>query len=314
LEGGAARAILEAGKEAAPLSAYMDVLLRANSEVFMEAWNMPRIKGIAFDLDGTVLNSSKEITERTLAAIYKALALGIHIIPATGRQFFDIPQPVKDIKPPFIIANNGAQVYKMPEENLELSKGHEKNASLSLLRELRNFRGMIFGTYDKTGVFDNKGRGFEEGITGRKISGAWKDAYLLADIESLIQDGKFFIKFVMLFEDRAERQRALDTFLPRKDLYVTWFADDNIEIMPAGVNKGKALTFVAGKLGIDMKNVMALGDNDNDKEMILEAGLGIAMGNAAEELKAAADEVTLSCDEDGAALAIEKALAARVLP
>jgi Cof subfamily protein (haloacid dehalogenase superfamily) len=269
------------------------------------------IKGIAFDLDGTVLNSSKKISERTLAAIHRALSLGIHIIPATGRQFFDIPQPVKDIQPPFIIANNGAQVYKMPEENLELSRWHEKNAALSLLRELRNFKGMIFGTYDKIGVYDNKGRGFEEGITGRKITDAWRNAYLLADIASLIQAGKRFIKFVMLFEDMAERRRALDTFLPREDLYVTYFADDNIEIMPAGVNKGKALAFVAEKLGIDMKNVMALGDNDNDKEMILEAGLGVAMGNAADELKSAADEITLSCDEDGAALAIEKALSGR---
>jgi Cof subfamily protein (haloacid dehalogenase superfamily) len=266
------------------------------------------IQAIAFDLDGTVLNSSKKISERTLAAIHRALSLGIHIIPATGRQFFDIPQPVKDIRSPFIISNNGAQVYKMPEENLELSKWHEKNAALSLLRELRNFSGMIFGAYDKIGAFDNKGRGFEEGIIDRKITDAWRKAYCLVDIESLIQNGKSFIKFVMLFEDGAERQRALDAFLPRKDLCVTWFADDNIEIMPAGVNKGKALRFVAEKLGIDMKTVMALGDNDNDKEMLLEAGLGVAMGNAAEELKAAADEVTLSCDEDGAALAIEKVL------
>lgn len=267
------------------------------------------IKIIAFDLDGTVLNSGKEITARTLEAIHKALSAGIHIIPATGRQFYDVPQPIKDIAPSFIIANNGAQVYKMPEKSLELSKYYEKNTALSLLHEFRNFRGMIFGAYDSVGIFDNKGRGFEEGITARKrSSGLWKNPYPLEDIESLIQEGKRFIKLVMIFEDQAERQRAFDAFLPRKDLYVTYFAEDNIEIMPAGVSKGNALRFAAEKLDIDMKNVMALGDSDNDKEMILEAGLGIAMGNAPETLKAAADEVTLSCDEDGAALAIEKAL------
>jgi Cof subfamily protein (haloacid dehalogenase superfamily) len=267
------------------------------------------VKIIAFDLDGTVLNSGKEITPRTLTAIHRALSAGIHIIPATGRQFYDIPRPVKDISPSFIIANNGAQVYKMPEENPVLSKCYEKNAVLSLLDEFRNFKGMIFGAYDTVGVFDNKGRGFEEGITARKrSSGLWKNPYPLVDIESLIKEGKRFIKLVMIFEDMAERQRAFDALLPRKDLYVTYFAADNIEVMPAGVSKGSALRFVAKELGIAMKNVMALGDSDNDKEMILEAGLGIAMGNAIEELKARADEVTLSCDEDGAALAIEKAL------
>jgi Cof subfamily protein (haloacid dehalogenase superfamily) len=268
------------------------------------------MKIIAFDLDGTVLNSSKEITPRTLAAIHKALSAGIYLIPATGRQFHDIPRPVKDISPPFIIANNGAQVYKIPEETLVLSRCYEKNAALSLLYEFRNFKGMIFGAYDNIAVFDNKGRGFEEGITARqRSSDLWRSSYPIEDIESLIQKGKRFIKLVMIFEDMAERQRAFDAFLSRKDLYVTYFADNNIEIMPAGVSKGNALRFVAEELGIAMKNVMVLGDSDNDKEMILEAGLGIAMGNATADLKAAADEVTLSCDEDGAALAIEKVLA-----
>jgi Cof subfamily protein (haloacid dehalogenase superfamily) len=267
------------------------------------------VKLIAFDLDGTVLTSEKKITERTRTAIHRALSQGIYIIPATGRQLDDIPRPVKDIPSPFIIANNGAQVYRMPEKNLELSKLLETGAALSLLYDLRNFKGTIFGAYDAAGVFDNKGRGFEEGITGRvrAAANAWTD-YPLADIESLLRDGKRFIKLVMLFEDPAERRRALDAFLPREDLYVTYFADNNIEIMPAGVNKGKALGFVAERLGIAMKNVMALGDSDNDKEMILEAGLGIAMGNATEDLKAAADGVTLDCEQDGAALAIEKAL------
>ncbi|MDR2048344.1 MAG: Cof-type HAD-IIB family hydrolase [Treponema sp.] len=268
------------------------------------------MKLIAFDLDGTVLNGEKQVTERTLAAIHRALAAGVYVIPATGRQFHDVPRPILDISPPFVIVNNGAQVYKMPEKSLELSKHLEKDTALSLLHDLRNFKGMIFGAYDMVGVFDNKGRGFEEGITGRKrTADAW--SYPFADIESLLRDGKHVIKLVMMFEDQAERQRVFDAFLSRKDLYVTYFADDNIEIMPAGVGKGNALGFVAERLGIDMKNVMALGDSDNDKDMILEAGLGIAMGNADENLKAVADEVTLSCDQDGAALAIEKVLALR---
>ncbi|MDR0585895.1 MAG: Cof-type HAD-IIB family hydrolase, partial [Treponema sp.] len=195
------------------------------------------IKLIAFDLDGTVLNSEKKVTERTLAAIHNALSAGIYIIPATGRQFHGIPQPVKDIPSPFIIANNGVQVYKMPEKNLEFSKWFETSTALSLLHELRNFKAMIFGAYDTVGVFDNKGRGFEEGTTGKmRAANVWID-YPLADIESLIRDGRRFVKLVMIFEDPSERRRAFDAFFPRKDFYVTYFADNNIEIMPAGANK-----------------------------------------------------------------------------
>ncbi|MDR0403312.1 MAG: Cof-type HAD-IIB family hydrolase [Treponema sp.] len=266
------------------------------------------IKIIAFDLDGTVLNSGKEITARTLEAARKARSAGVYIIPATGRQLDDIPRPLKELASSFIITNNGAQVYKMPEGSLELSACYKTETALPLIRDLRNFNGMIFGACDTAGVFDNKGRGFESGVTARKMTNSWRGGYPLADIESLIREGKRFIKLVMLFEDMAERRRAFDAFLPREDLYVTYFAGDNIEILPAGINKGTALEFAAGKLNIDMKNVMALGDSDNDKEMIQKAGLGVAMGNAEEVLKAAADEVTLSCDEDGAALAIEKAL------
>ena len=80
----------------------------------------------------------------------------------------------------------------------------------------------------------------------------------------------------------------------------------NFEVMPNGVSKGAGLMELARVLGIDRSEVMAIGDNENDIEMIREAGIGVAMGNAVERLKAEADYVTLSVKEGGAGAAIEK--------
>jgi Cof subfamily protein (haloacid dehalogenase superfamily) len=270
-----------------------------------------RIRLIAFDLDGTVLNSQKEVSPRTREAISKAKAAGIYIVPATGRQFNDVHPLLKDLADPYVIANNGAQLFSVPGGSLVFSRSFERDTVLSLLREIRNFDALIFGAYDAVGFFDNGGKGFESGVTGRMIQSRWKNNYPLKDLETEIQSGGNFIKLVMLFENIAERERAYVTLAPRKDLYVTFFAEDNIELMSAGINKGEALKAAAAKLSIPMTEVMAIGDSDNDREMIREAGIGVAMGNALDTVKAEADRITGFCDEDGAAEAIESVICTR---
>jgi Cof subfamily protein (haloacid dehalogenase superfamily) len=272
--------------------------------------NMTPIRLIAFDLDGTVLNSKKEVTPRTQAAIERARAAGIHIVPATGRQYNDIHPLLKELASPFIIANNGAQIFSVPELELIFSRSFEKETALALLREFREYNSMIFGGFETVGVFDSKGRGNQTGVSDRKRNiGLAGILYPLADIEELIaNENKQFVKLVMRFEDLEERKKAFERYQSRKDLYVTFFAEDNVEVMPAGVNKGLALKMAAEKLGIPMAEVMAIGDSDNDQEMIQEAGMGIAMANALDMVKQLARRITLSCDEDGVASAIEAVL------
>jgi Cof subfamily protein (haloacid dehalogenase superfamily) len=287
------------------------------------------VRLIAYDLDGTVLNSNKEVSKRTWDAITGAAASGVYMVPATGRHLSDVPQQVMDLAPAYIIVNNGAQIFSMdsgPETpsagklrrgELIFSRAYDTKTALSLLAEFRTYPAMIFGAFGNVGFFDAKGRGYEEGITRRiMISHEW-EADPPADIEELLikneqetnpENKRSLIKFVMIFEDLEERLRIYRRMADRENLSVTFFADNNIEILPPGVNKGEALKFTAARLGIDMKQVMAIGDSDNDKEMIREAGIGVAMGNAAEDIKRLADKITLPCDEDGAAAAIESAL------
>ncbi len=88
---------------------------------------------------------------------------------------------------------------------------------------------------------------------------------------------------------------------------------DAVELGPAGVDKATGLAWLCASLGIDAADVVAFGDEYNDHEMVLWAGLGVAMGNAADVTKACADEVTLTNAEDGAAVVVERLLAASAL-
>ena len=113
-------------------------------------------------------------------------------------------------------------------------------------------------------------------------------------------------KVQALFADMEERKAAWEELSECKDLNLVSSLKYNIEINAAGVNKGKGLIALGKMLGIEREEIMAIGDGDNDIEMITEAGVGVAMGNAEEAVKCNADYVTGTNDEDGAARAIVK--------
>jgi hypothetical protein len=102
---------------------------------------------------------------------------------------------------------------------------------------------------------------------------------------------------------------VIDSAIPdnmRDDFYIVRSQDFLIEVMEKSSNKGTALTKLADHLGIAMEEVMALGDGENDYEMIQVAGLGVVMSNGTDNLKSIANEITLSNEEDGVAHAIER--------
>ena len=103
--------------------------------------------------------------------------------------------------------------------------------------------------------------------------------------------------------DRAEAEEILRTY-PQFAFVSGGVA--NYEIMDSGVGKGRALLALGARLGIAPEEIMAVGDSENDLDMIERAGLGVAMANSEEIVKRRADVMTLSNDEDGAAAAIEK--------
>ena len=113
-------------------------------------------------------------------------------------------------------------------------------------------------------------------------------------------------KLQILFADMEERLRAWDELSEVRGLELVGSLGYNIEINAAGVNKGTGLVRLGSLLGIRREEIMACGDGDNDALMLKEAGFGVAMANAVDKVKEAADYITLSNDEDGVAEAIEK--------
>ena len=113
-------------------------------------------------------------------------------------------------------------------------------------------------------------------------------------------------KVQALFADMEERERAWKELDRLGELALSGSLGYNIEINAAGVNKGTGLIRLGELLGIRREEIMACGDGDNDAAMLREAGFGVAMSNAEEQVKEAADYITGSNEEDGAARAIEK--------
>ena len=269
------------------------------------------IRLIALDLDGTLLNTRKQLSEENRAALTRAARAGIHIVPTTGRFFDGMPEAVREL--PFLryaITINGAEVADHRTEE-ELYKADIPLArALELMRYLDTLP-VIYDCYQ-----DNAGW-ISQHLKAR-IDSTVKDPHfrkMLHELRKPVPELKAFvternrdIQKIQFFIPTPElRQELLET-LPKMfpDLAVSSSVSENIEVNAAGATKGLALLGLAERLGIPREGTMAFGDGLNDLSMLEAAGVGVAMENACAEAKAAADYITLSNDEHGVAYAIEK--------
>ena len=266
------------------------------------------IRLIAVDLDGTLLNDQKEITPRTRAALQAAAARGVEIVPATGRTVSGIPAELRAMAGVhYAITANGARVMDL--------------ASGQAVRELYIPRDKALAAYDILARYDcvtdlfQDGQGYtteaNRAATYRFVPDNLR-AYVL-NTREILPDLRAFIarqdrgleKLTIFFLDESQRQKAWAE-VKALGLTVVSSLPLNMEINAAGVDKGAGLLALADHLHLPAPSLMALGDGGNDTAMIRAAGLGVAMGNAFPEVKEAADYVTASNTEDGAAQAIEK--------
>ena len=119
-------------------------------------------------------------------------------------------------------------------------------------------------------------------------------------------EGRAVDKVQAVFADLADKQKALDELKAVDGIEVTGALVNNIEVSVKGVNKGNALLRLGEMLHIKKEEILALGDGANDIEMLKKAGFGVAMENSSDEVKSAADFVTVSNYEEGAARVIEE--------
>ena len=272
---------------------------------------MSDIRIIALDLDGTLLDSGKNLSEANRAALAAAAEKGIHIVPTTGRFFGGMPESVRAL--PFVryaITVNGAQVYDRETDTAIVREELPLDTALAVMRYLDGFD-VIYDCYQ-----DNWGR--MTAVMQERAADYAPDAHYLKmirelrkpypDLKAHLEEERRDVQKIMLFaRDVAVREKIAEGLRERfPQLAITASTWNNLELNSANAHKGLALQRFAEHLGFGLENCMAFGDGANDLTMVRMAGMGVAMSNACPEVLSAADHVTLSNDEDGVAVAIRK--------
>ncbi|MCR2806188.1 Cof-type HAD-IIB family hydrolase [Paenibacillus soyae] len=245
---------------------------------------MPKYKLLALDMDGTLLNERSEISEENAEWIRRAREAGVTVSFSTGRGFVSALPYAEQLKldSPMITVNGG-EIWTKPHvlhKRTELSPIYVER----LHKLAKSYPEVWFWAYTTLAIY-NKERWFGAG-----------ESY----------DSHHWLKFGYYTEDDRARELILAEVQSWGALEISNSSPNNIELNPQGVSKASALRDLCDWMGIGMSEVVAAGDSLNDIAAIREAGLGVAMGNAQEAVKEAADVVTLTNDEHGVAELIKR--------
>ena len=270
------------------------------------------IKLIALDMDGTTLRADHEsISPRTEKALKDAIALGIYVVPSTGRIFGQLPESVIDIPGvDYAVTSNGAAVINLKTGEV-ISNNYIGSGCLDKIIHMITRRKIFCEIYYKGQSYAE--HGYFEDLVGTKSFPQVlvdfirnKSTHVESILEFALTHAAEIEKInIPLLSDQRFRN-LWQKFSQIKGVTLTSAIANNIEVNHHSANKGEGLRQICKILNLEAKNVMAIGDSDNDRRMLEFAGFGVAMGNAPDNIKAITNKVTLSYKEDGVAHAIEK--------
>ena len=273
---------------------------------------MKKIRLIALDLDGTLLDSQKYLSPGNRRALLKCIQKGIDVVPCTGRIWSGVPDFIREFPGiRYAITVNGAVVEDIYEKKILDERKLNWQQTVEILELAGHFQTMYDVYIDGSGWGEAR---FMERMEDYGISPVIKKMIKETRriVPNVIEEVKMRAcsveKINYFFGDLQERQRAREALLLRGDVLVSSSFPNNLEINAPGAAKGEALLRLAEKLGIEPQQTMGFGDGENDLTLIQKAGIGVAMGNAVESLKEEADYVTSTNDEDGVAAALEHLL------
>lgn len=275
------------------------------------------IKAIALDIDGTLTNDAKVVTPRTKEALLAAQRSGIRLILSSGRPVQGLRAIAAELELQdnggLLVAFNGARVIDAQTDEVLFDQPMEERALRALVGHMRDFDVIPWITEGKYLYVEH---GCRHTITYRDAPFDIVDyERRMCDLELVEVDDLLEVcsrpqdKLLCASEPEYLQAHWRAMHEPFTDTLSGMFtADFYFEFMAPGINKGNALAGSLPKIGIDASEVIAFGDAQNDISMLEWAGIGVAMGNATDAAKAAADEVTASNNEDGIALALDKFL------
>ena len=276
-------------------------------------------------MDGTLLNAAHEVSEENIQAIKYAQSQGITVVIATGRAFYEANTPISqtDLQVPYICLN-GAEVRDESFNIMSTSNlNHEliKRVTTTLKAEDIYYQVYTnFGIYTEdpqrdldiyVDIAERAGQKadvekIQAGIQKRIDNGTLKVVDNYDKIEQT--PGEIVMKILAFDSDLEKIDRVKVQLSEASNLAVSSSSRGNLEITHADAQKGIALETIADRLKIDLKDVVAIGDNLNDVSMLERVGHPVAMGNAEEAVKSEAEFVTTSNEESGVGKAIMKLL------
>ncbi|MGN0369423.1 MAG: Cof-type HAD-IIB family hydrolase [Butyrivibrio sp.] len=262
-------------------------------------------KVLAFDIDGTLVNSDKKITPATKDAIQKAADKGCRVVIASGRPVQGIRRYAKELNLKehngYILAYNGGALLRC-SDGAHVKEKMLPRCYYEEIYLLAKECGVNIMTYDGDDVIsentNDKYLRLEAGINGLGIK----------EVPDLLAHLTYEVpKFLMLGDGDylAEVEKKVYRQLhDRMDVYRSepFF----LEIMPKGINKASGLSTLLNEIGATREELMTFGDGYNDLSMIKYAGMGVAMSNGNDTVKAEADFIAPSNDNDGIAYTLEK--------
>lgn len=267
-----------------------------------------KYKLLALDVDGTLVNSKKMMSLQTVASLLKIQHMGVRLVLASGRSPYGLQHLAEKLEMKkwggFLLPYNGAQIIDLANDSLLFDKSIDPQLCPYLERKAKKNGFSIF-TYHKDQLIttdpQNPHIQEEAKLNGMEIKA----------VENFSEAVDFApCKCVLVSDNETELVTLKDQWRKRLAGTLDVYRSESffLEVVPVSVDKGNTLGILIEKLGIASEDVMAIGDGRRDFSMIQLSGLGIAMGNALESIKACADHITDTNDNDGVAKSIQKHL------
>ena len=261
-------------------------------------------KLIALDMDGTLLREDKTISDRTKKVIAKAVQKGVKVVLASGRPIEGLQRYLEELKlkskEDYVMSFNGSVIQNACTKEI-ISKNILKGSHLKELYALSKVIGVNIHAFSNQGCITprmNEYSQLEGSINGIEVNEVNFD--MISEEEDIIK--------IMFIDPEEVLEKAIKE-IPQaifEKYTVVRSAPFFLEFLNKASSKGTGVKALAEHLGIKQEEVICIGDAGNDLDMIQFAGLGVAMGNAFEEVKEAADYITHDNEEDGVAHVIEK--------
>lgn len=264
-----------------------------------------KYKLIALDMDATLLNKEKIITPKTEKALIEAQKAGVRVAIASGRMPLGVKKYAKQLQLEkyggYCICFNGGLITAPTGEIIHQQFLDKKYLKIACEMVKKTDITVVVHRHD--GLFGNKNTNKFTEIAPKTVNAP------LTQFENLPDSVNWDI-YKILFVGELKKLEDLQEKLTEKysdELEIVFSSPWFLEAMPKGTDKGTALKNLCEKIGTDISETIACGDNFNDYTMLKTAGLGVAMANAVEELKDIADYVTVAdCDNDGIAEVINR--------